>query len=387
MAQKTPGAGSTAPASGRMKPHGDPAPKQQPQQQQHPPPAPRTAAPAVHARAASPSESETSESASSSTSTSSSSGASLREYEGAILDTASTSSSSAAIEARQKGRRMRRYSDTVYPAAGRRKRSSSVDAGVETEEERNNKFCLYSVLAVILTVATASVISMSLRAGDSDGDEPHEYILPKQATTREPQCRCNGGPNSTTAEPDSVTSRDGQHRAPAAEAQSTVTGPAAAGGGAPGQPEDGKAVESEGGLTQKLAGKATRAFVAYKIGPGRRKPAAKVSTVTPQETVSSASLKQDDHPGTQTTRTPETQAKPGDATETQPTTEQTRREERRPTAPSSQTITSTEPGDATAWEMGRPLVGVLGAGQRLRAVRKETPDHPKGRRGAPQPAE
>ncbi|KAK8783309.1 hypothetical protein V5799_010328 [Amblyomma americanum] len=201
---------------------------------------------------------------------------------------------------------------------------------------------------------------MSLRAGDSDGDEPHEYILPKQATTREPQCRCNGGPNSTTAEPDSVASRDGQHRAPAAEAQSTVTGPAAAGGGAsqPGQPEDGKAVESEGGLTQKLAGKATRAFVAYKIGPGRRKPAAKVST-----------------------------AEPGDATETQPTTEQTRREETRQTAPSSQTVTSTEPGDATAWEMGRPLVGVLGAGQRLRAVRKETPGHAKGRRGAPQPAE
>lgn len=290
-------------------PQPNPQPNPQPQNQQ------RTAATATAAAAAavvaSPApavvvlpQSESSESTS--TSTSSSWSTSLHEYGTGTVGTTSTSTSTEAFETgggKAAGRKFRhRYSDTVYP--GRRKRSSSTDAGVMTEpQSSSSKFWLYSLLAIVLTATTASAISMSLRAADAETDEPRNYVLLKQATTtRPPQCNCANGSATNTANPDAVsldrrqfttfepqwrTAADGLDRGAAGGPDKSGTvnpdkADVAAGGG------NASAVEHVGGeyggtnkgVPQKVADKGSKSLVAYKIGPGRRKHGARTSTAS-----------------------------------------------------------------------------------------------------------
>lgn len=251
-------------------------------------------------------QSESSDSAS--TSTSSSRCSSLHKYGSSAVDTTSTSTSTAALETgggKAAGRK-RRHSDTTYPR--RRKRSSSTDTEVAAEtQSRGSKFWLYSLVAIVLTIATASAISVSLHAADAETDEPSEYVLPKQATTRTPQCSCANGSATNAANPGAVAVPRGRRRRrlttsePRRQRTSTRSPDGVAAGApnetgtfAPDKPAaavgsgnasavqrlDGADAVPEDSAPREVARKVTRSLVAYKIGPGRRKHGAEASTAS-----------------------------------------------------------------------------------------------------------
>ncbi|XP_037529086.1 uncharacterized protein DDB_G0271670-like [Rhipicephalus sanguineus] len=237
----------------------------------------------------------------SSSSTSSSSSCSMRLYGSSSSDTTSTSSSTAALQNGQykaaESKRRPRYSDASFP--NRSKRSSSTDTGTvpEPQGSSRSKFWLYSVATILLTTTMVSVISMSLRAADAEADESHKYVLPKKATTVvSKQCSCSEGSGTNAADHDDAANPDLRRgltsfepkqgtaaegvdtRATGSRHKSATVGGEdklkAAGGG------NASAVTTlrgnddavpDDGAPQKLAGKATKSFIALKIGPGRTK--------------------------------------------------------------------------------------------------------------------
>ncbi|XP_075728918.1 uncharacterized protein LOC119165016 [Rhipicephalus microplus] len=181
------------------------------------------------------------------------------------LDSTSTSTSTATL--RSGGRGKRRHSHTAYP--GRRK--GSTDTGTETEpqDKRGTKFWIYTVVATTLVIATTSAIGMSLRATEAATPEPPEYTLPKGVTVTAPtapKCNC-------------ATASPGSPEAGRRRRHSKTESPdelAASGGNASDverlDDEKGEdAVPDDGVPQKKVAGKATRSLVAFKIGPGRPK--------------------------------------------------------------------------------------------------------------------
>ncbi|KAL1425854.1 hypothetical protein MTO96_018836 [Rhipicephalus appendiculatus] len=231
-----------------------------------------------------PSRSSDSDSSSSSGSWSTS----MPEYGEGSLDTTSTTTSTTTLKTGGRGSK-RRHSDTTYRGR-RRGSSSSTDTGTETEPEGKlgTKFWLYTVLAVMLTLATASAIGMSLRAAEAATEEPPEYTLPKPvaATTAAPPPQCNCANGSATANPDlrpGLASSEPGRRRRRAKTESPDNSTASGGNASDVErlnDEDGEGatVPDDGVPQKKVAGKATRSLVAFKIGPGRRKNAGEPAT-------------------------------------------------------------------------------------------------------------
>ncbi|KAL1485502.1 hypothetical protein MTO96_031923 [Rhipicephalus appendiculatus] len=171
-----------------------------------------------------------------------------------------------------------RYSDTAFP--DRSKRSSSTDTGTmpEPQDSSRSNFWMYSVVAIVLTTAVASAISMSLRAADAEADESHEYVHPKRATTVRPtQCSCSEKSGSNGVDHDDGSPLE-RRRLTAFEPKQ-----ATAGGGNSSAVErlgDKEGASLDHGAPQEHVGEATKAFLgrkALKIGPGRRKEDARTS--------------------------------------------------------------------------------------------------------------
>ncbi|KAL3184575.1 hypothetical protein MRX96_031650 [Rhipicephalus microplus] len=232
----------------------------------------------------------------------------LERYGSDSSRTTATSTSTAALETRRSraadsGRRSR-YSDTALP--DRRKRASSTDTGTMPDPQSSkSKLWLYSMVAIVLTIALASAISGSLRAADAEADESHEYAHPKKATAVRPtQCPCskNGGSNAadhddgaslehrrlTAFEPKQSTVAVGVDTMTTVSANKSATVDGwdkvtAAGGGSGSTVErlGGKeGISLDHGVLQNHAGKATKTFVGFKIGPGRRKESARASSTS-----------------------------------------------------------------------------------------------------------
>ncbi|KAL1468678.1 hypothetical protein MTO96_041324 [Rhipicephalus appendiculatus] len=164
---------------------------------------------------------------------------------------------------------------------------------------------MYSVVAIVLTTAVASAISMSLRAADAEADESHEYVHPKRATTVRPtQCSCSekSGSNGvdhddgsplerrrlTAFEPKQATVTEGVNTMATGSPNKSTTvdgkdNGTAAGGGNSSAVErlgDKEGASLDHGAPQEHVGEATKAFLgrkALKIGPGRRKEDARTS--------------------------------------------------------------------------------------------------------------
>ncbi|KAL3211831.1 hypothetical protein MRX96_036252 [Rhipicephalus microplus] len=177
--------------------------------------------------------------------------------------------------------------------------------GFLLDSNSKSKLWLYSVVAIVLTIALASVISGSLRAADAEADESHEYARPKKATAVRPtQCPCskNGGSNAadhedgaslehrrlTKFEPKQATVPVGvdtmttvsPSKSATVDGWNKVT---AVGYGNASTVERLGGKESSSlyhGVPQNHAGKATKTLVGFKIGPGRRKGSARASSTS-----------------------------------------------------------------------------------------------------------
>ncbi|XP_075524827.1 uncharacterized protein LOC142557102 [Dermacentor variabilis] len=349
-------------------PQPNPKPQQQ-QQQQKPAAAAAATTPAAPAAATTPAapaalaQNESSDSAS--TSTSSSWSITLNEYGTGAVDTTSTSNSTAAFETggRKAARSKRRRGDTPYPR--RRKRSSSTDTEVAAvPKSRGSKCWLYSVVAIVLTIATASAISVSLRAADVETDDSLEYVLAKQATTaRPPHCGCANGSTTNAANPGAAPRGRRRRRLTTSEPRRRTSteildGGAAGGNASAVERPDGEYAVPDDGAARKVTRKATRSLVAHKIGPGRRKhgagPASTASRTPPKN-----------HTGTRApTRDVPTRAKrgqPNPATEARPTLKHvaaTNEETSKATPRRSKTVAYVEHGveEVADWEQERKLV-------------------------------
>ncbi|XP_065298584.2 platelet binding protein GspB-like [Dermacentor albipictus] len=341
-----------------------PQPNPKPQQQQQPAAAAAATTPAAPAALA---QNESSDSAS--TSTSSSWSITLNECGTGTADTTSTSNSTAAFETggRKAARSKRRPGDTPYPRRG--KRSSSTDTEVAAApKSRGNKCWLYSVVAIVLIIATASAINASLRAVYVETDEPLEHVLPKQATTaRPPHCGCANGSATNAANPGAAPRRRRRRLTTSERRRRTSTelpdGGAAGGNASAVERPHGEDAVPDDGAARKVKRKATRSLVAHKIRPARRKHGAGAVAPTASRTPPKNRTGTRAAPLGVPTRAK--RGRPNRATEARPTPKHaagTSEETSKATPRRSETVAYAEPGVEVAadWEQERKLVDGYG---------------------------